>query len=353
MKSCKPSSALEALEDAHQIALAPFVFQATACLLDFGLLALLEKSQKNGLTLTEAQSESRLSRYAVETLFQFATSFRLIEKKGQKYFLAKSGWFLLNDPFVRTNFSFTKDVCYRGLENLKTSFLENRPAGLSALGNWNILYPALSKLPEPAKTSWFRFDHLYSDTAFRELSELVFRYKPHKIFDVGGNTGKWSILYAEREPNVQIYIHDLPQQCLLAREQIEEKGLSKRVKTVEIDVLKADSFPYSDADLWLMSQFLDCFEKEEITSILRKVKNKLTENARLLILEPCVGAQPFETGDQCLSALSLYFTAIANGNSRFYTLEEFEECIRVAGLSIEKIEGPLGTGHTLIICRAP
>lgn len=353
MTSCKSASALEAVKSAHLIALAPFVFQGAACLLEFGLLALLEKSQKNGITLTEAQSKTELSEYAVETLFQFGTSCKLIEKKRQKYFLTKTGWFLLNDPFVGANFAFAKDVCYRGLENLNSSFKEQKPAGLSVFGNGKSLYPALATLPEPAKTSWFRFDHTYSDKAFRELADLVVTFGPLKIFDIGGNTGRWSLLYAEKDPKAHIYIHDLPQQCSLARQLIEEKGLSHRIKTVEIDVLEADSFPYADADLWLMSQFLDCFKKEQIVSILKKVRRNLTGKARLLILEPCVGNQPFETGDQCLSALSLYFTAIANGNSRFYTLEEFEECIKAAGLVLEKVTGPLGTGHSLLICRAP
>ena len=157
--------------------------------------------------------------------------------------------------------------------------------------------------------------------------------------------------YASMDPTVEIKIHDLPEQCLVAKKNIQQHGLSSQISTVALDVLKIKSFPYSDADVWLMSQFLDCFHKDEITSILKKVRMNLAPNSRLLILEPFIGNQPFEIGDLCLAAMSLYFTAIANGTSRFYQVSEFEKCIEDAGLVIEEEVGPLGTGHTLLICR--
>jgi hypothetical protein len=48
---------------------------------------------------------------------------------------------------------------------------------------------------------------------------------------------------------------------------------------------------------------------------------------------------------------SLYFTAIANGNSRMYTSDIFYDLIDKAGLSVEKSIDEIGVGHTLLQCR--
>ena len=48
---------------------------------------------------------------------------------------------------------------------------------------------------------------------------------------------------------------------------------------------------------------------------------------------------------------SLYFAAIANGNSKMYNTEDLETCIEAAGLRIEHIHDGLGHGHSILVCR--
>ncbi|WP_338804405.1 hypothetical protein WDV76_02715 [Xenorhabdus griffiniae] len=64
------------------------------------------------------------------------------------------------------------------------------PAGLKVFGEWSTILSCLKSIPEPAKTSWFTFDHFYSDTAFHAALKTVFPIKPKVIYDIGGNTGK-------------------------------------------------------------------------------------------------------------------------------------------------------------------
>lgn len=100
-----------------------------------------------------------------------------------------------------------------------------------------------------------------------------------------------------------------------------------------------------------MSQFLDCFSSEQIERILKMVVARLEGEDRVFILEPLLGSQPYQVGNECLAAFSLYFTAIANGTSRFYRKDEFLRFIEDAGLKLEKSVDDLGTGHSLLICR--
>ena len=57
--------------------------------------------------------------------------------------------------------------------------------------------------------------------------------------------------------------------------------------------------------------------------------------ARVCILELFWDRQSFEAASFCLNATSLYFTAIANGNSRFYHSKQMYQCLREAGFHVE------------------
>jgi hypothetical protein len=59
--------------------------------------------------------------------------------------------------------------------------------------------------------------------------------------------------------------------------------------------------------------------------------------------------QRFDTAAFCLTMTSLYFTAIANGNSKMYNTEDMEACIEKAGLHTERIYDGLGLGHSIMV----
>jgi hypothetical protein len=48
---------------------------------------------------------------------------------------------------------------------------------------------------------------------------------------------------------------------------------------------------------------------------------------------------------------SLYFTALANGNSQMYRSDVFLACVHEAGLVIETEHEGVGLSHTLLVCR--
>jgi hypothetical protein len=53
-----------------------------------------------------------------------------------------------------------------------------------------------------------------------------------------------------------------------------------------------------------------------------------------------------------LQQTSLYFTAIANGNSQMYDSKVFLRCVAAAGLRIEQDIDRIGVSHTLLVCSA-
>jgi hypothetical protein len=191
MTAAKPINALEALERAQWIAFAPFVFQAATVLRDRGILRAIEASS-GGLTLPEVATAVNLPIYGTRVLLEAGLGIGLLSETDSRYQLTKTAVFLQHDPMTRANMDFTRDVNYLGLAHLDEAVATGKPAGLKVFGEWSTVYEALAHLPAQVRESWFGFDHHYSDGAFGAALPLVFRARPKRLLDIGGNTGKWA-----------------------------------------------------------------------------------------------------------------------------------------------------------------
>lgn len=344
-------SALQAKEEAQWITFAPFVFQATRVLRDSGILSLVE-SNREGITLEEVTRQIKLPAYGIRVLMEAALGIGLLILKDDKYKITKTTYFILHDELTKVNMDFTHDVCYNGMYFLEDSIKNQRPEGLKVFGKWNTIYEALStNLPDKAKESWFSFDHFYSDYAFPEVLPIVYEYKPKKLLDIGGNTGKWSMQSFEYDPEVKITIMDLPGYVETAREQIEKKGFGDRISFYPCNILdESQKFPSGFDAIW-MSQFLDCFSDEQIISILKRCKKALNPGGHIFILETFWDRQRFEASAFSLQQTSLYFTVMANGNSQMYDSKVFIKLVQQAGLEVIDQKDYIGVSHTLLVCQ--
>lgn len=344
-------TALEAISDAQRIAFAPFTFQATVALRDLGILAAIDESPDKGLGIEPLQQQTGLTRYGIQVLLDAGLSIGLVYLKDGVYRLTKTAHFILHDRMTQVNLEFSRDFCYQGLSRLKDSVKTGKPMGLSEYGEGDTLYPYLSSLPEPAKSSWFNFDHFYSDKAFTEALPKVFAQKPKLLLDIGGNTGKWAIQCVRYDADVRIKVLDLPIQLAVMRENVAAEGLSERIEGVSVDMLDPQQVLPAGADAIWMSQFLDCFGEDEILTILRNSVKVMGPQTRLYILELLWDRQMFEAASYSLNCTSLYFTCFANGTSRMYHSRDLLRLVEQAGLSLVEEQDNVGLGHTLLVCK--
>jgi len=320
--------AIDALYEAQKIAFSPFVFQSTYTLLTMGVLDLLNEHPQ-GLSIAEIAEKTNASEYGIQVLVEMAEVAKILKKTQLNTFkLDKIGYFITNDEKTRINLNFTHDICYRGLSHLHESILLGEPAGLKELGSWETIYQGLSILPEKIKKSWFDFDHFYSDKSFDEALNYIFKDQPKLIVDIGGNTGKWALACTQYDPHVEVIILDLPVQLQVAKKNVAQfPELAKRIHFQAINMLDPDCSLPENADVYWMSQFLDCFSPQEIENILLKIKKSTNKNSIIYIMELFIDNQRFEASKFSLIATSLYFTTMANGNSKMYSLEEFKKII--------------------------
>jgi hypothetical protein len=344
-------TALEAKGLAQWIAFGPVIFQVSRVMRNTGILKSLLEKGSVGLTQEEICEKVKLPVYGVRVLLESALGIGLVILNDDKYTITKTGTYIQNDPLTNVNMDFVHDVCYKGLFALDKSIETGKPEGLKEFGEWNTIYDGLSSLSPQVQKSWFAFDHFFSDLAFPVALTKVYRGGIKKILDIGGNTGKWAIASARYANDLEITIMDLPGQLQVAKEKVAAAGLNDRISFFPANILdKQTVFPKGFDAVW-MSQFLDCFSETEIVSILKRCQESMNEDQYLLILEAFWDKQRFEAAAFCLQQTSIYFTALANGNSQMYHSEVFIKCVVEAGFDIvEKID-EIGISHTLLKCK--
>lgn len=343
-------SAREAQRQAEYIAWAPVIFQVSRLMIKFGILDMLRDSD-GGLTLAELQEKTGLSRYALKILLEASLSAGtvLVNPDTDRYSLSKTGWFLLCDPATRVNVDFNHDVNYRGLFHLEEALREGRPAGLATLGNWPTIYEGLSRLDPQVQRSWFGFDHFYSDNSFGTALKTVFAAHPKTLMDVGGNTGRFALRCVEHDSEVRVTIVDLPGQIGMMRDNIAGKPGADRIEGFATNILAPGAaLPQGDWDAIWMSQFLDCFSEDETEGILRLAAGAMSADTTLYIMETFWDRQRYEPASLCLTMTSVYFTAMANGNSKMYHSDDIAAIIARAGLHITATHDGIGQGHTIL-----
>jgi hypothetical protein len=333
---------------AQFIAMAPFVFQAAKSLRNLGVLKALKINE--GTAFEDLREQTRLERYSLSVLLDAGESCGLLYEKEGSYFLSPAGEYVELDPLTRVNMNFSADVCYQGLASLEESLKGGKPEGLKSFGLWPTIYEGLTHLPSQALKSWFEFDHFFSDDAFPRAMSLVARSGATRILDVGGNTGKFAIAITQHDPRVSVTMLDHPAQLELAGKEIRAKGLEGRIDRVPMNLLDHSvPFPKEHDAIW-MSQFLDCFSEADILQLMKRSRNAMSASSRFFILETFIDRQRYEAARFCLDMTSLYFTCMANGNSRMYRATDFLKWLDEAGLEVVE-EYNVRLSHTLLECR--
>ncbi len=343
---------------ALEIVFGPITFQVARIMRKIGMLDLLAVPEhRAGKSLEEISRALCRPRYAVQILVESALSggilYRCLGEAGEpeRYCLTKAGFMLNRDAMTRVLTDFVHDVCYQGMFELERALETGEPEGLKRCGNWPSLYEALGSLPPPMRESWFRYDHYFSDCTFPEALRIVFDPAPRTLLDVGGNTGKWALRCVEYDPGVEVTVMDLSQQVRLMVETIADEPGAHRIQCLAMDFLDPAAAVPGGFDVIWMSQFLDCFRETDIVRILRLTAAAMTAETRLFINEVYWDRQRFETASFVLTQSSPYFTAIANGHSKFLYWPDMQRCIESAGLVVASNIDGLGWGHTLTLCR--
>jgi len=349
-KSFSPSGqrVFDARFEAQKIAFGPVVFHCVRYAWKRGMLQALADAGGQGVALDALEATGRWSRYALTLALESCLSAGVVRIEGGRWQLDKTGYCLVSDEMTRVNYDFIHDVCYQGLFELERSLDAGKPLGLRHLGEWDSIYPALSQLPEPARSSWFAFDHHYSDTSFPDILPDVFATAPRRLMDIGANTGKFSRAALAYDAQVELHLVDLAPQLAMADAKLAEAGLRGRAHLHARDLLDPAATLPGGMDLVWMSQFLSCFGEAQIASIFQRVRACLAPGGQVLVMDTFWDRQRYDIAAYCLINTSPYFTAMASGNSKVYESADYLRLAEAAGLRLQTARDGIGYCHSLL-----
>jgi SAM-dependent methyltransferase len=335
--------------EALRIAHGPLLFQAARSARTLGVLDVFADAGALGVTIDEVAAATGLSAYASRLLIDGCASLGMLSPVAEdRHAITGVGIAFLRDKRVTISTDFVHHVCHQGAFFLDESLVHGAPRGLPTLGPWSTVYEGVPHLPEPARSSWYAYDHSYSDGVFARAVRYLGQRGARRVLDVGGNTGRFASVAAS---SMDVTILDHAAELEVARRNVDALGVGQRVQTVPIDLLDRSSpFPSGFDTVWI-SQVLDCFAEDDIVSILGRARAALEEGGRIYVVESFTDRQPTEAARVALYALSLYFACIANGTSRMYDSGTLIRCAEKAGLKVEQ-DRTLGPWHTLLVLAA-
>lgn len=112
----------------------------------------------------------------------------------------------------------------------------------------------------------------------------VYDFAPHhRLLDVGGGTGSWSIAVARSHPHLDATVIDLPVVAAIAAERVAAAGLAPQVDVIARDV-KQSRIP-GGYDAFLVANLVHYWSPEDNQRLLRRVRAAAEPGACLLLAD--------------------------------------------------------------------
>ncbi len=167
----------------------------------------------------------------------------------------------------------------------------------------------------------------------------------HRMLDVGGGSGAYSIAFAQANPELHAVILDRPEVLAIAQGHIDHAGLANRV-TTRVGDLRTDDFGQG-FDLMLVSAICHMLSPDENRDLLRRCHKALAPGGRVVIQDFILEEDKTAPKFAALFSLNLL---VGTDSGASYNQSEYAEWLGAAGFhEIERIRlpGPSGlvTGH--------
>lgn len=160
----------------------------------------------------------------------------------------------------------------------------------------------------------------------------------HRLLDVGGGTGSWSIAVVRAHPHMTATVFELPQVAEIARKRIAEHDLSDRIDVAGGEVLTA-TLP-AGHDICLMANVIHCFSPADNRRLLATTRSAVAPGARLLLAD--YWTDPTHTHPP-IAAMMAGEYALASDDGDVYSTEEALEWLTATGwrfLDQHPLDGP-------------
>jgi demethylspheroidene O-methyltransferase len=145
------------------------------------------------------------------------------------------------------------------------------------------------------------------------------------LMDLGGGEGVFAAAAAQRWPQLQLVVFDLPEVARRAQVRLAELGLAARARAVGGD-FTTDPLP-TGADLISLVRVVHDHDDDRVLTLLRAARQALPPHGMLLLAEPMAGTAGAQAmGD---AYFGMYLWAMGSGRPR--TIEALSQLLAQAG----------------------
>jgi hypothetical protein len=310
-----------------------FAFVNSQVLLSAHELGVFEVLGNESMTLEEVAGRIGLNPVACRRLLMALAALELVERDGDRFRNTGLGRLCSSASPVNLGAVSKCNPFYHMFEHLTGALREYSPRWQQALGT----------TPQDA------FRTLYADPrALREFADLMnaisvpqgrliaeaFDFAPYRcIMDVAGGPGGQSIEIGLAHTHLRGIVMDMEPVCVVAQEQIADKGLSDRFTTVAADLITGP-YPHG-ADVILLGHILHDWSDETCGTILRHAAATLPDGGALLISESMLD-EDF-TGREFANAKDLVMLVANEPGARERTVSEYRGLLDEAGFDIVNV----------------
>ena len=160
----------------------------------------------------------------------------------------------------------------------------------------------------------------------------------HRVLDLGGGSGAYSIAFAKASPDVRCEILDVPEVVPLTTEYVNKAGVSAQVSLRPGDMLTDDLG--SGYDIIMLNAICHMFSGEQNQQLFRRARQALAPNGRLVVQDFILNSD--KTGPLHAALFSLNML-VATDHGASYNENEYSSWMKNAGfadISRIKLPGP-------------
>jgi 2-polyprenyl-3-methyl-5-hydroxy-6-metoxy-1,4-benzoquinol methylase len=167
---------------------------------------------------------------------------------------------------------------------------------------------------------------------------------PRKVLDIAAGHGMFGIAVAKAIPQSEIFAVDWGPVLTVAKENAEKAEIGSRYRTIAGSAFEVDFG--SDYDLVLLPNFLHHFDKETCVALLKKVRQSLSANGKVLAVE----FVPNEDRVSPYMPACFAFAMLAHTPSGdAYTSAELDAMAVAAGFDGARVEPLANSPESLVI----
>ncbi len=272
---------------------------------------LFDHLAKGPATIAELSRAIDLSVDATRRLVDATTALRLTSRLQEEVVgLGEMGAALVGNPGVVKMIEH-HEILYRDLSDPIRLLRGDGDTELSQ-------YWAYARAAQPGllhEEAVAEYSELMAASQSMIANEILSAYPMHRhrrVLDVGGGQGAFIAAAAERAPEVELVLFDLPPVAARARRHIAALGLADRVEVVGGDVFE-DPLP-TGSDLVSLVRIIHDHNDDAALAILRSVRRALEPGGTVLVAEPMAQTRGAEAmGD---AYFGFYLLAMGSGRPR-------------------------------------